>query len=183
MENEITIIGHLPQTRQQAVTLLKTSPMQYWESINPRTMQDVFQAPAVGLATIRKEIGEQKLQAIMVKWLNSFISFYSTNGTMDAYQVADTINLIIDAYPYYTMYDFKLFFKLAKIGYYGEVYGRIDGSVILSWLRKYDIQRDTEAMELSIKEQEQYTELMNRPRQQGMFYQEYLKWKENHKQQ
>lgn len=183
MENEIAITGILPQTKQQAVTLLKASPMLYWESINPKTMQDVFQSPAVGLATIRNEIGEQKLQAIMVKWLNSFISFYSTNGTMDAYQVADTINLIIDAYPYYTMYDFKLFFKLAKLGYYGEVYGRIDGSVILSWLRKYDIQRDTEAMELSIKEQEQYKELMNRPQQQGMFYQEYLKWKENHKQQ
>lgn len=183
MENEVTIIKHLPQTRQQAVTLLKASPTQYWASINPQTIQDVFNAPEVGLSTICKEMGEQKLHAMMVKWLNSFISFYSTNGTMDAYQVADTINLIIDAYPHYTIYDFKLFFKLAKLGYYGEVYGRMDGSVILSWLRKYDIQRDTAAMEASIKEQEQYKELGNKPQQQGMSYQEYLKWKENHKQQ
>ncbi|WP_270769102.1 DUF6633 family protein [Segatella buccae] len=120
---------------------------------------------------------------MMVIWMDSFINFYSTTGTMDKFQVADTINLIIDEYPHYTMYDFKLFFKRAKLGYYGEVYGRIDGSVILSWLRKYDIQRDTAAMEASIKEQERYKELGKRTPSKGVFYQEYLKRKENHKQQ
>ena len=95
-------------------------------------MKDVFNAPSVGLSTIRNEMGEHKLQAMMVKWMNSFLSFYSTNGTMDAFQVADTINIIIEAYPHYTIYDFKLFFKQAKLGYFGEVYGRMDGSVIPS---------------------------------------------------
>lgn len=181
MENEIAIIEHLPQTRQQAVTLLKVSPMQYWASINPRTMQDVFNAPAVALVTIRNEVGEKKLQAMMVKWMNSFLRFYSTNGTMDAIQVADTINLIIDAYPHYTMYDFNLFFKLAKLGNYGEVYGRIDGSVILSWLRQYDIQRDMAAQNESIRNSEQYKENGKKSPTKGIFYQEYLKLKENEK--
>lgn len=155
--------------------------MQYWESINPRTIKDVFNAPDIALATIRKEVGENNLRAMLIKWMNRFISFYSTNGTMDALQVADTINLIIEVYPHYTIYDFKLFFKLAKLGNYGEVYGRIDGSVILSWLRKYDIQRDTAAMEESIKEQEQYKVLEKKTQQKGISYKEYLKWKENHK--
>ena len=184
MENQLAIIEHLPQTRQQAVTFLKTSPIEYWNSINPRTLQDVFNAPDVGLSTIRNEMGEQKLQAMMVKWMNSFLRFYSTNGTMDAMQVADTINLIIDAYPHYTMYDFKLFFKQAKLGYFGEVYGRMDGSVILSWLKKYDVQRDTAAQDASIRESEQYKELGKRSPTAGMFYSEYLKLKnkenENH---
>ena len=177
MENQLAVIEHLPQTRQQAVTLLKTSPIEYWNSINPRTLQDVFNAPDVGLSTIRKEMGETKLQAMMVKWMNSFLSFYSTNGTMDAFQVADTINLIIDAYPHYTMYDFKLFFKQAKLGYFGEVYGRMDGSVILSWLKKYDVQRDTAAQDASIRESEQYKELGKRSPSAGMFYSEYIKLK------
>lgn len=132
----------------------------------------MFNSPEVGLATIRKEIGETKLQAMMVKWMSSFLNFYSTNGTMDAMQVADTINLIIEAYPHYTIYDFKLFFKLAKLGSYGEVYGRIDGQVILSWLKKYDIQRDTTAQDLSINEAEYYKKASNK---QGMFYSEYIK--------
>lgn len=165
------------------MNLLAKWPEPYWNSINPKTIKDVFDAPEVGLATISKELGEIKLKAMMVIWMDSFINFYSTTGTMDKFQVADTINLIIDEYPHYTMYDFKLFFKRAKLGYYGEVYGRIDGSVILSWLRKYDIQRDTAAMEASIKEQERYKELGKRPPSKGVFYQDYLKRKENHKQQ
>lgn len=165
------------------MNLLAKWPEKYWNSINPKTIKDVFDAPEVGLATISKELGEIKLKAMMVIWMDSFINFYSTTGTMDKFQVADTINLIIDEYPHYTMYDFKLFFKRAKLGYYGEVYGRIDGSVILSWLRKYDIQRDTAAMEASIKEQERYKELGKRTPSKGVFYQEYLKRKENHKQQ
>lgn len=155
--------------------------MQYWNSINPKTIQDVFNAPEVGLSAIRNEVGEMKLQAMMVKWMNSFISFYSTNGTMDAMQVADTINLIIDAYPHYTIYDFKLFFKLAKLGMFGEVFGRIDGAVILSWLRKYDLHRDTVAQDMSIKEQEKYKELAKRENNIGMSYQEYLKIKNERK--
>lgn len=146
-------------------------------------MQDVFNAPAVSLAAIHVEIGEQKLQAMMVKWMNGFLRFYSTNGAMDALQVADTINLIIDVYPHYTIYDFKFFFKLAKLASFGEVFGRMDGSVILSWLRKYDIMRDTAAMDASIKESEKYKERGKKLAVKGMFYQEYLKWKENHKQQ
>lgn len=119
---------------------------------------------------------------MMVIWMESFINFYSTTGTMDKFQVAETINLIIDEYPHYTMYDFKLFFKRAKLGDYGEVYGRMDGQVILSWLRKYDIRRDTAAQNESIKESEQYKELGKRAPLNGMFYQEYIKLKENHKQ-
>lgn len=114
----------------------------------------------------------------MVKWMNNFLDFYSTNGTMDAMQVAETINLIIDAYPHYTIYDFKLFFKLAKLGYYGEVYGRMDGSVILSWLRKYDVQRDIVAQNESIKEQEKYKEFAKMERSNGIYYSEYLKQKQ-----
>lgn len=143
-------------------------------SINPKTIQDVFRSPEVGIVSIRKELGEYKLKAMMVKWLNSFLNFYSTNGTMDAMQMADTTNLIIEAYPHYTIYDFKLFFKRAKLGDYGEVYGRMDGSVILSWLRKYDMQRDTLAMEESINESQKY-----KADKKNIIYQEYVKSKRN----
>ena len=162
------------------MNLLAKWPEKYWNSINPKTIEDVFAAPEVGLATICKELGEIKLKAMMVIWMESFINFYSTTGTMDKFQVADTINLIIDEYPHYTMYDFKLFFKRAKLGDYGEVYGRMDGQVILSWLRKYDIMRDTAAQNDSIKEQEQYKEFGNKPVAKGFFYNEYLKWKEKY---
>ena len=96
---------------------------------------------------------------------------------MDAIQVADTINLIIEAYPHYTMYDFKLFFKLANMGNYGEVYGRIDGQVIFSWLRKYDVQRDTIAQEQSINEAYSYNKADNKKDSNAISWDEYCRRK------
>lgn len=61
----------------------------------------------------------------MVKWMNSFLRFYSVNGAMDAIQVADTINLIIETYPHYTQDDFKLFsiwLKKECLGKYSAVW-------------------------------------------------------------
>lgn len=154
-----------------------TLPIKYWEGINPKTMIDVFQSPQIGIVTIRKEKGEQYLQAIMVKLMNSFLSFYSVNGQMDAFQVADTINLIIETYPHYCLEDFKLFFKMAKKGLFGDVFGRMDGSVIMNWLSKYNIHRVLEAQEASIREQDRFKEL-SRIKGDGVTYEEYLKIKE-----
>lgn len=53
-----------------------------------------------------------------------------------------------------------------------------DGSVILSWLRKYDVQRDTAAQNESIREQEEYKELSKRETSNGIYYHEYLKLKQ-----
>ena len=155
-EQEIIPRGNLPQTRKQAVKLLSVSPMPYWNSINPKTVLDVFKAPQVSLMDIKNELGETYLQALMVKCMNSFLRFYSTNGAMDAMQVSDTIMLILEEYPNYTQDDFKLFFKLAKKGTFGQVYGRMDGEVIMNWLKAYDRHRDTVAMEESINEAKQH---------------------------
>lgn len=126
--------------------------MLYWHSIRPKSMADVFNAPQVSIIDMAKESGEAWIRALMVKWMNGFLHFYSVSGTMDAYQVADTINLILEIYPHYTQYDFKLFFNMAKKGMFGQVFGRMDGEVIMSWLSKYDIHRDTEAMNESINQ-------------------------------
>jgi len=130
--------------------------MLYWDSIRPKSVIDVFKAPQLGIASIEKEFGELWLRAIMVKWVNAFLNFYSTNGTMGDLQVADTINLMIEEYPHYTQEDFKLFFNMAKKGMFGQVYGRVDGEVVMRWLKEYDIHRDTIAQKLSIQEAEQY---------------------------
>lgn len=113
----------------------------------------------------------------MVKWVNSFIKFYSTNGTMDAIQVADTIMLIREAYPHYTQEDFKLFFNMAKKGMFGQIFGRMDGEVIMSWLNKYDIHRDTVAQNESIKEADRFKPLTPPENTEGVTYAEYLEIK------
>lgn len=96
---------------------------------------------------------------------------------MDALQVADTINLIVETYPHYVQEDFKLFFNMAKKGMFGQIFGRMDGEVIMSWLAKYDIHRDTVAQNESIKEAEKYKPLAEPEQSKGISYTEYLELK------
>ncbi|WP_337646900.1 DUF6633 family protein [Paraprevotella clara] len=137
-------------------------------------IRDVFNAPQLPVVEIAREIGTIKLQAIMVKWMNSFLRFYSVNGSMDAVQVADTINLILEIYPYYTQYDFKLFFKMAKMGKFGEIYGRMDGEVIINWLKKYDEHRTIAAETETMKYADRFRERYPAEKTEGVTYPEYI---------
>lgn len=154
--------------------------MPYWNSIRPRSIMDVFNAPDVSIVGIKKDVGEPFLLALMVKWLNSFINFYSVNGTMSDIQVADTINIIIEKYPHYKQDDFKLFFNMSKKGMFGQVFGRMDGEVIMQWLDQYDVHRDTIAQKESIKEADRFKPL-SQVQTSGISFQDYLKLKERAK--
>lgn len=131
----------------------------------------------LAIVNIEKQLGEQYIRALMVKWMNSFLRFYSVNGAMDAIQVADTINLIIECYPHYVQEDFKLFFNMAKKGMFGQIFGRMDGEVIMNWLAKYDIHRDTIAQNQSIKEADKFKPLYPSEKDHGITYEEYLETK------
>ena len=110
-------------------------------------------------------------------WFEGFVNFYSTNGTMDGIQILDTIALIREEYPHYKPEDFKLFFKMAKKGYFGQVFGRMDGEVIMNWLAKYDIHRDTIAQNEAIKEADTFKPKVGAKATGGMTYLEYLEYK------
>lgn len=115
----------------------------------------------------------------MYTWFEQFVNFYSTNGTMDPVQITDTIHLVLEEYPHYKPEDFKLFFKMAKKGYFGQVFGRIDGEVVMNWLAKYDIHRDTQAQNEAIKASEVFRLRYKAEESKGMTYDEYLAYKKN----
>lgn len=129
--------------------------MPYYNSLRPKTVNDVFDSPSCSIALINKEFGEQHLRAFMVKVLNDILDFFSIGRTMGAIQVATTADLIIEEYYFLKPDDFKLCFNRAKKGYYGKVYDRIDGQVIFEWLNAYTNDRMTTASDTSIQEAEQ----------------------------
>ena len=144
-------------------------------------MAEVFdKQDAPTMIAICNEAGEAWARALMVKLINNFVSFYSTNNTMNDYQIADTVDLVIEEYPHYKLDDYKLFFKMAKKGYFGQIFGRIDGEVILTWLKKYDEQRSLEAQNIAIKEKERI-QYEQSDFNVGMSYDEYLEWKSKNK--
>ena len=169
------MLARLPETKQQAVKLWANSPEPFWRSINPKTEIDVFKAPSPSVASLANTYDDVFVNALMYTWFEEFVGFYSTNGTMSPLQIRATIDLVREEYPHYKPEDFKLFFKMAWKGYFGKVYGRIDGEVIMDWLRQYDIRRDTEAQNESIREADYYNKRLIPAKESstGMTFAEY----------
>lgn len=107
----------------------------------PRTLDDALKSITPPLAVIRKEYGEQSLQAILVIILTDLIRFFNVGKTTGQEQLVQTIRLIIEDFYYFNIDDFKLCFNNAKRGFYGKVYDRIDGNIIYEWLQKYSEER------------------------------------------
>ena len=146
----------MPRTKDASVSILGTLPMPYYNSLHPKTVNDVFDSPSCSIAVINKKFGEQHLRAFMVKVLNDLLDFFNVGKTMGAVQVASTADLIIEEFYFLKPDDFKLCFTRAKKGYYGKVFDRIDGQVIFEWLNQYTNDRMTTASDTSIQEAERF---------------------------
>lgn len=119
--------------------------MPYYNSLRPKTVNDVFDSPTCSIAVVNREFGETHLRAFMVNVLNDLINFFNVGKSMSAVQVAQTADLVIEEFYYLKPDDLKLCFTRAKKGVYGRLYDRIDGQVILEWLRQYDQERCVQA--------------------------------------
>lgn len=141
----------------------------------------MFNSPSPSVAALATEYDDVFVNALMYTWFEEFVGFYSTNGTMSPLQIRATIDIVREEYPHYKPDDFKLFFKMAWKGYFGKVYGRIDGEVIMDWLRQYDIRRDTEAQNESIREADYYNKRLIPAKESGsgMTFAEYRAWKKS----
>lgn len=93
------------------------------------------------LARIKKEKGEEASVRIVSEFIMAANDFFNVSVKMNPTQVSITSEMIIEKYYYLRVDEIKLCFRKAMFGEYGEIYNRIDGSVIFSWLQKYDESR------------------------------------------
>lgn len=131
-----------------SVRCLNKYPKQYYNSLKPKKIADVFYSPVCSIATYKKEAGEVNVRAVMVLILSDIIDFFNVSNSMNANQITNTIEIILDNYGYLKIDDFKLCFDLAKRGIYGQIY-RMDGNVILSWIESYINDRMNTADEIN----------------------------------
>ena len=89
---------------------------------------------------------------------------------MSDVQVAMTVDLILEEYPYMQTDDLKLCFKNAMKLKYGQIYNRIDGQIIMSWLKAYDVERAEKA---DIDSYNKHKEIISKE-ENGLYYDEYL---------
>ena len=137
MENELIL---RPQEENRLVAL-KTSPENYCKTLRPKKVEDVFLSNEPAIGTIIRKFGEPQARAVLVILVADALDFFNVGNTMSAMQVITTVDLIIEEYPYMKTDDFKLCFKNAMKMKYCENYNRIDGSIIMGWLREYNKER------------------------------------------
>lgn len=170
MENELIL---QPQ-EESRLTVLRTLPEQYYKDLNPKTINDVFCSFEPSIGTIINKCGETKARAAIVYLLADTLEFFNATETMSDIQVAMTVDLIIEEYPYMKTDDFKLCFKNAMKMKYGKIYNRIDGQIIMSWLRDYNKERCAVADDKSWNESKHHREEESKPTD-GIFYEDYIK--------
>lgn len=121
---------------------------------------------------IKKTLGYSAARAACVLMIADVTEFFNTGETMSDIQIAMTVDLIIEEYPYFKMDDLRLCFKNAMKQKYGRIYNRIDGAIIMGWLQQYNKDRCMVADNVSYNEHKAFLAEENKPTE-GMFYEEY----------
>jgi len=121
-----------------------------YKAIKVRNEDDVFNSKNKSLILMTQEIGEIGVRALLSYAISDLVDFFNLGKTMTAEQIAQTVELIIEEFGILKIDDFKLCFSRAKKGYYGQVYDRLDGQIILLWLNTYTENR------LNIAEDQSY---------------------------
>ena len=130
---------------------MKTSPIEYYNQISVRCYNDVFKAPSTEISVIKKEFGLTKTRAILSLFIiNDVVKMFNIGKGMNDVQIATLVDDIIRNFFYFKVEDFKLCFQNARMR--KSVYDRLDGNVILEWLREYDIQRAEVSEQYAINE-------------------------------
>ena len=115
-----------------------------------------IEAQTPSLAAINKKFGYDFTQAYIEGWIVNLRDFLNVGKKMTDQQTQETAMMILDEFYNITIADINLIFKKAKLGHWGQIYDRLDGQVILSWVDKYFNERCRAAAEISIQEAEKY---------------------------
>ena len=141
--------------------------------LKPKKIEDVFLSVEPSIVTVIKKLGETKARAAVVYLLADALEFFNATETMSDTQAATTVDLIIEEYPYMKLDDIKLCFKNAMKMKYGKIYNRIDGQVIMSWLKEYNKERCTIADNQSWNEHKANISDNSKMLAIGFYYDEY----------
>lgn len=110
-----------------------------------------------GISAIRKNRRSELLD-VVVELIIEVTTFHNVSRNMNAAQIAQTAQRIVDTKEYYFLNptELKKCFDRGCEGAYGVVYDRMDGSVLFEWLKKYDQERTEQVMALRKSESDQH---------------------------
>jgi hypothetical protein len=120
------------------------------------TVAEILKSDLPTVASIKKTYGEDFIQAYIEGWIVNLREFVNVGKKMTDEQTSETSILVVDEYYNLNLADINFIFKNAKIGNYGQIYGRLDGQIILTWFDDHFNKRCSVAADESIQESEKY---------------------------
>ena len=123
------------------------------------------------LAKIKNEVSLADIRALISIAVCEVCDFFNVGKNMNDAQIALTVDLIIGRFWYFKLEEIKYCFRRAMMR--EKLFDRIDGNIIIGWLRDYDSERTEEAMRLSDQRESQE---LNEPKERpgAISYEQYI---------
>lgn len=114
------------------------------------------------LAKIKNEISLDDARALLSIAICEVCDFFNVGKNMNDTQIALTVDLIIEQFWYFKLEEIKYCFRRAMMR--EKLFDRLDGNIIIGWLREYDAERTEEAIRISEqRDMQQVNEIKDNP--------------------
>ncbi len=107
-------------------------------------------APTPTLAKIKNSASETEARALLYIAVCEVCDFFNVGKNMTDTQIALTVDLILESFWHLKLEEIKYCFRRAMTR--ERLFDRLDGNIIIGWLREYDTERTEESMRLSDRE-------------------------------
>ena len=124
------------------------------------------------IAKIKNKISLNDARALLSIAICEVCDFFNIGKNMNDTQIALTVDLIIESFWYMKLEEIKYCLHRAMMR--EKVFDRLDGNIIIGWLREYDSERTEEAMRVS-EHEETLSWNENRPDSSAVTFEEYQK--------
>ena len=106
-------------------------------------MQDIVNSETLppSMIKLQQTNSPERIADEIVLIMLEFQNFYNVKTKLDEYQLYDIAFMIMEEYRHLNLLDIGILFKYAKLGKYGKVYDRIDGGMVLEWVKQYEMDR------------------------------------------
>lgn len=131
-------------------TLLNT--LKTWQPKQSLSVALALDQPAIAL--LRKH-DKQTTKEKIILIVTSCVGLVNVERNMNAFQIDMCADMIMEKQWMYSLEDIQIALQNGACGMYGEIYNRVDISVVFSWLAKYEQDRQRVVMEKKRKELEQ----------------------------
>lgn len=88
------------------------------------------------------------VKALLVHAITDLNKFLNFQNIMTTEQIAETALMILSDYNALKIEDIRVCFNNGKKGHYGQLYGRLDGQIIMLWLSQYSTDRTNEYLRI-----------------------------------